>query len=79
MRRKIVRIGNSLGVTLPRASIAILGLAEGDAVDVEVSGRQIVIGARGDVASMLAAWKPIGRKVPAADLVLLIRDDRDSR
>jgi antitoxin component of MazEF toxin-antitoxin module len=36
MRRKIVRIGNSLGVTLPHAAIATLGLDEGHAVDVEV-------------------------------------------
>lgn len=79
MRRKIVRIGNSLGVTLPRAAIATLGLDEGDAVDIEVSGRQIIIGARGDIASMLASWKPIGRDVAAADLVRLIDEDRDSR
>jgi len=79
VRRKIVRIGNSLGITLPREAIASLGLGEGDAVDIEVSGRQVVIGARGDVASMLASWKPLGQKVDAAEIVRLVRSDRDSR
>jgi putative addiction module antidote len=79
VKRKIIRIGNSLGVTLPREAIATLGLAEGDSVDVEVSGRQVVIGASGDVASMLASWKPLGRKVDGAQIARLVREDRDSR
>jgi len=75
----LVRIGNSLGVTLPASAISSLGIAEGDAVNIEVVNGQVTITAKPDLATLLAAWLPVADDVPAATLDRLIREDRDRR
>jgi antitoxin component of MazEF toxin-antitoxin module len=79
MRRKLVRIGNSLGVTLPPSAISSLGVVEGDSVDVEVENDHVLITSRPALPTLLAAWLPIAEDVPAATLDRLIREDRDTR
>jgi putative addiction module antidote len=48
MRRKVLRAGNSLVVSLPREAIEVLGLSEGSEVDLKVDSKQaqVVISAR---------------------------------
>jgi antitoxin component of MazEF toxin-antitoxin module len=74
-----LRIGNSLGVTLPASAISRLGVAEGDTVDVEVDGNHVVISAKASLSELLAAWKPIGANVRPEALYALIREDREAR
>ena len=40
---KIRRIGNSLGIILPKDVLDLLGLSEGDEVDIDVEGGQIQV------------------------------------
>jgi antitoxin component of MazEF toxin-antitoxin module len=75
----LVRIGNSLGVTLPAAAISSLGVAEGDTVDVEVEGNHVVISARASLSELLTTWNPIGANVRPEALDALIREDREAR
>jgi antitoxin component of MazEF toxin-antitoxin module len=79
MRRKVLRVGNSLAVTLPPDALAGLGLREGDAVDVEVSEGKIVVGPGGDVAAMVRSWTPIAATVDPDEIARVIREERDSR
>lgn len=41
--RRIIRIGNSLGLTLPNDALKALNVKKGDEVQVELVGNQIVI------------------------------------
>ena len=79
MRRKLVRIGNSLGVTLPPAAIAVLGAHEGETVDVAVEDGHVVIASKASMAQVISAWTPIAQDVEARDLDRMIREDRSSR
>jgi len=79
MRRKVLRVGKSLAVTLPREALAELGLREGDAVDVEVLDGKIVVGPGGDVAALLRSWNPIAATVDPDEITRVIREDRDNR
>lgn len=74
-----MKVGNSLAVTLPRDAVAHLGLTEGDSVEVEVAERHIVIGTRGDLASLFESWRPVGRTMSPDAIVRAIREERDAR
>jgi len=79
MQRKVVRVGNALGVTLPVEVLARYGLRVGETVEVTAADDHIEIAPRRTVSEMLKAWRPIGAKVKAEDLTRGIREDRDSR
>ncbi|HVB78226.1 MAG TPA: AbrB/MazE/SpoVT family DNA-binding domain-containing protein [Candidatus Nitrosotalea sp.] len=79
MRRKLLRIGNSLGVTLPASAISSLGVTEGDPVDVQIEGSRVVITGKAGFAELLATWEPIAVTLSPTALVAAIREDRDLR
>jgi antitoxin component of MazEF toxin-antitoxin module len=78
MRRKLVRMGNSLGVTLSPAAIASLGVAEGDPVDVDVEDGRVVITGKRQLAALLAEWRPIAEEIDPSALDDLTREDREA-
>ena len=41
--RRITKIGNSLGLTLPNDALRAMNISKGDEVQVELAGNQIVI------------------------------------
>lgn len=43
MKTKLVRIGNSRGIRIPRSVLDAYGIREGDELDLEQSGQGIVI------------------------------------
>lgn len=79
MRRKLLRIGNSFGVTLPASAISSLGVAEGDTLGVQIEGSRVVITGKADFAELLAAWDPIAATLSPTEIVAAIREDRDLR
>ncbi len=56
MRTRISKWGNSLAVRIPKAFVAEAGLEDGAAVDISVSGGQIIV-------------TPLGREYGLAELV----------
>lgn len=79
MRRKVVGIGNALGVTLPAELLSRYGLDKGDDVEVLAVDDHIEVGPARSVAELLDSWKPIGIRVRPEDLTKAIREDRDAR
>jgi putative addiction module antidote len=79
VRRKVLRVGNSLAVTLPPEALAELGLGEGDAVDVDVSEGKLVVSAGGNVAALLRSWSPVAATVHFDEITRAIREERDTR
>lgn len=43
IERRIIQIGNSLGLTLPNATLKALNVKKGDEVQVELVGNQVII------------------------------------
>jgi len=43
IKKKIIRIGNSLGIRLPKEALTICGLKEGDEVELQVESKNINI------------------------------------
>jgi len=43
VRKKLVRVGNSVGIIIPKALVDALGLREGDEVELTVTGQGILI------------------------------------
>jgi antitoxin MazE len=43
IERKVTKIGNSIGITLPPELLKQVGLAQGDDVQVEVKGGKIIV------------------------------------
>lgn len=41
MKVKIRKIGNSLGILLPKDTLTLLGLKDGDEIDLETKSKQI--------------------------------------
>jgi antitoxin MazE len=53
---QVAKWGNSLAVRLPAAVVEVLGLKEGDDIEIQVAGSHSLIGSR----RMRAAIEPIG-------------------
>lgn len=43
MRRRLTKIGNSWGLIISREMLELLGVAEGNEVDVELAGNTLVV------------------------------------
>ena len=43
MRKKLTKIGNSLGLILPREVLDLLGVSEGSEVEVELAGNTLLV------------------------------------
>lgn len=41
--RKIIQVGNSLGITLPNSMLEELGVKKGDEVHVEAQGEELIV------------------------------------
>ncbi|MGH7868390.1 MAG: AbrB/MazE/SpoVT family DNA-binding domain-containing protein [Candidatus Dormibacteraceae bacterium] len=76
--RRVVKVGNSLAVTLPVEVLQDTGLGGGDLVNVKVVGAHIEIEPSGySLAALAEKWTPIGENVSNAQVVAAIRKDRD--
>ncbi|MBV9119709.1 MAG: hypothetical protein JOZ39_03295 [Chloroflexi bacterium] len=78
MKRKVIRVGNSLAITLPPKSLQAIGTHEGEIVDVEVEPSGLRIRPATDLAALVADWTPLGTAASTVDIVEVIRRDRDS-
>ena len=79
MRRKLVRIGNSVGVTLPSEMLQACGLHEGQTIDIQVSNGHIELRPENqDLGALFDSWTPIGQPIDSELIVQLIREDRES-
>lgn len=43
MKQKVIKIGSSIGITIPKESLRILGLKVGDFVETDTSGQSLVV------------------------------------
>lgn len=43
MRTQVSKLGNNLAICIPKVYAEVLGLSEGAAVDVELSGRKLIL------------------------------------
>jgi antitoxin MazE len=69
MRTKLVRIGNSRGIRIPKRVLDAYGIREGDELDLEQSGQGIVIRPARDTGAKLSwvdAYDEMAREVAEA-------------
>ncbi|OGF82268.1 hypothetical protein A3B18_02915 [Candidatus Giovannonibacteria bacterium RIFCSPLOWO2_01_FULL_46_13] len=59
MAQKILKIGSSVGVTIPKKSLQDLGLKPGDNVEVRVEGENIII--QGPVKKATSRQKKVAK------------------
>ena len=78
MKRKVVRIGNSLGVTLPAEALERCGLVEGQTVVTEVREDAIWIHADLSLKDLFDSWEPVASGVSSQDVTEAIGRDRQS-
>jgi antitoxin component of MazEF toxin-antitoxin module len=79
MKRKVVRVGNALAVTLPKEFVRGCNLKLGETVDVTSSAGRIEITPRREWADIAADWYPIESGVSLEDLAGAVREERDAR
>ena len=74
----MLRIGNSLGVTLPAEFLSAIGLSEGQTVRVEIRDGRIEIEPERSIAELLDMWDPIAEGLDVAQVDRVIREDREA-
>ncbi len=80
MNRKIVRVGNSLGITISPDLLASCGLAEGSKVEVLEQDGRIVVSPATSLVEQMRTWsrRPVDLGAGREQIVEMIRADRES-
>jgi antitoxin component of MazEF toxin-antitoxin module len=78
LERKVLRIGNSLGVTLPPEILAEAGLKEGETVRVRVRNGAIEIEPERSLTGLFERWGPVAADLTIDDILGTVREERDS-
>jgi AbrB family looped-hinge helix DNA binding protein len=75
---KVHKIGGSLMVSIPADVARRLDLHEGDDVDVREDAGRVVIEPAGSLGDLFASWEPLAPPGTMADVVSIIRQERES-
>ena len=76
MRRKVVRIGNAVGVTLPSDLLARYGMHVGDEVDITGAAGHIALAPLRTLGDLFASWEPVAVELSAEDITQALDHER---
>ena len=75
---KLHKIGGSLMVSIPADVARRLDLHEGDNVEVREDAGRVVVEPARSLRELFASWEPLGPPGVMADVVSIIRHERES-
>ncbi len=78
IERKVLRIGNSIGLTLPAEILAQAGIREGDSVRIRVRDGVLELEPTHTAGQLLRKWPRIAPELRPDEIVRIIREERES-
>lgn len=79
MRRVVQKFGGSLVVTIPAEIARRLDIHEGDGVDLDEEGGEIVVRPARSLVELVAEWDDLAPHLSDADLARTVREEREAR